>query len=72
MTRAIVKACNYIRRTVFGCWQQPGLTDGALADKAEEAGVVFMFAQCKQSDLEQVDRKYSEQIEKRCLVCYPV
>lgn len=72
MTRAIVQACKYVRRTVFECWQQLGLTEGALADKAEEAGMVFIFARCEKSDLEQVDRKYREQFEKRCLVCYPV
>ncbi len=48
MTRAIVQACKYFRRTVFEFWQQRGLTEVALTDKAEEAGTVFMFVLCKQ------------------------
>lgn len=57
MTRAIVQACRFVRRIVCECWQQLRLTEGALADRAEEAGVVFMFALGRQWDLEQVDRK---------------
>lgn len=71
MAWAIVQAYSCVRKIVFGFWQKPGLTRGALAGKAEEAGVVFMFALCKQSGLEQVDKKCKEKFERRCLVRYP-